>query len=322
MTVEEAIELWPKLEELGVPLGSPVPSSVNSVWLDQFMSEAESKNLRVDFICLHIYRGNNSGLFFQAVDDIYDKYRKPIWVTEMSIVDNDAKTVSENKISLAQALPTMKSILSGFYERKFVHRFAWFSGTTNSPNYPRLVSSILYDEFDNLTILGNYYSQFRFNPESGPGTLPEVIKEIDGNIIKNGTFETGDIYPWGGFKNAVISSAAQPPNSGNYLARIEPHDGSIYQVIDLEPGEKYELKFYHRWKDIPENTFKAVIRNEKGNEAKFLEFEILKTDVWTENKIEFTVPSEVTSARLAFYKPQLNPLLPTFFLDDVSIIKL
>ena len=254
--------------------------------------------------------------------DIYDKYRKPIWVTEMSIVDNDAKTVSENKISLAQALPTMKSILSGFYQREFVHRFAWFSGTTNSPNYPRLVSSILYDEFDNLTILGNYYSQFRFNPESGPGTIPEEIKEIDGNVIKNGTFETGDISPWGGFKNAVISSAAQPPNSGNYLARIEPHDGSIYQVIDLEPGEKFELKFSHRWKEIPENTFKAVLRNEKGNEAKFLEFEILKTDVWTENKIEFTVPSEVTSARLAFYKPQLNPLLPSFFLDDVSIIRL
>ena len=64
-----------------------------------------------------------------------EKYRKPIWVTEMSIVDNDAKTVSENTLSLAQTLPTMKSILSGFYQREFVHRFAWFSGTTNSPNY-------------------------------------------------------------------------------------------------------------------------------------------------------------------------------------------
>ena len=38
----------------------------------------------------------------------------------------------------------------------------------------------------------------------------------------------------------------------------------------------YELKFSHRWKEIPENTFKAVLRNEKGNEAKFLEFEILQ----------------------------------------------
>ena len=67
MTVEEAIELWPKLEELGVPLGSPVPSSVNSVWLDQFMSEAESKNLRVDFICIHIYRGIIQVYFFKRL---------------------------------------------------------------------------------------------------------------------------------------------------------------------------------------------------------------------------------------------------------------
>ena len=101
------------------------------------------------------------------------------------------------------------------------------------------------------------------NSTSGTNSSQEQVKEVPGNIIKNGTFETGSISPWGGFKNAVISSAAQPPNSGNYLARIEPHDGSIYQVIDLEPGEKYELKFYHRWKDIPENTFKAVFSSSK-----------------------------------------------------------
>ena len=46
-----------------------------------------------------------------------------------------------------------------------------------------------------------------------------------------------------------------------------------------------------------------------------------KTDVWTENKIEFTVPEGVTKARLVFYKPQLDPLLPSFFLDDVVVLK-
>ena len=46
------------------------------------------------------------------------------------------------------------------------------------------------------------------------GSLPEVIEEIEGNVIKNGTFETGDVSPWGGFKNAVISSATQKPNTG------------------------------------------------------------------------------------------------------------
>ena len=147
------------------------------------------------------------------------------------------------------------------------------------------------------------------------------MTEVEGNLLENGTFETGEIEPWGGFKNAVISSAAQEPNTGNYLARIEPHDGSIFQLIDLEPDETYELTFYHRWKVQPENTFNMAIRNEVGNKVKFVEYEIPKTDEWTKNTIEFTVPEEVTEARLVFYKPQLDPLLPTFFLDDVVILK-
>ena len=71
----------------------------------------------------------------------------------------------------------------------------------------------------------------------------------------------------------------------------------------------------------PENTFNAAVRNEVGNKVKFVEYEIPKTDEWTKNTIEFTVPEEVTEARLVFYKPQLDPKLPTFFLDDVVIIK-
>ena len=70
-----------------------------------------------------------------------------------------------------------------------------------------------------------------------------------------------------------------------------------------------------------ENTFDAVVRDEAGNKIKFVEYEIPKTDVWAENKIEFTVPEGVTKARLVFYKPQLDPLLPSFFLDDVVVLK-
>ena len=65
-----------------------------------------------------------------------------------------------------------------------------------------------------------------------------------------------------------------------------------------------------------------MIRNEVGNQAKFVQYEIPKTDVWTENKVEFTAPPGVGLARLVFYKPQLDPILPGFFLDDVTILKL
>ena len=156
---------------------------------------------------------------------------------------------------------------------------------------------------------------------SGGITAEEQVTEVAGNIIKNGTFESGNISPWGGFNNAVLSSSNQEPNTGQYLARIEPNDGSIYQIIFLEPGEKYELKYSHRWKEAPQSTFNVIIKNEEGNKAKFFEYEIFKSTDWIENKIEFTVPEDVNVARLLFYKPQSSPILPSFFLDDVVIQK-
>jgi len=171
--------------------------------------------------------------------------------------------------------------------------------------------------------LGQFYANYKSNPLIGKGLDKEVevVEEVDGNLLQNGTFETGKIDPWAGFKNAVISSSVQEPNTGNYLARIDPHDGSIYQIIDVESGKTYTYTFFHRFKSIPPNTFNAVIRNEEGDEKKFFTYEIPKTDIWKENKLEFTVPDGVTKIRIVFYKPQLDPLLPSFFLDDVVILK-
>ena len=324
LTVDEAIALWPKLEEIGVPLGSPAPAGLNNGWLDEFMSRAEDENLRIDFICLHLYLGNNPVLFLDKVDYIFQKYNKPIWITEMAVVDNSASTVEDNKLTFSEVLGTMRVLLPELYNRQYVKRFAWFNGTKDSPNFPRLASSILYDEDDNLTELGEYYANYKPNLLSGSGSDPviEVVQEVPGNFLQNGTFESGDITPWGGFKNAVIASSAQEPNTGNFLARIEPHDGSIFQIFDLEINKKYELSFFSRWKSEPSNTFNVVIRNEEnGNKFKFLDYEIPKSNEWTETKLEFTVPDSVSLSKLVFYKPQLDPILPTFFLDDVVILE-
>ena len=159
------------------------------------------------------------------------------------------------------------------------------------------------------------------NTGSGTNPTEEQVTEVPGNIIKNGTFESGSISPWGGFNNAVLASTAQQPNTGQYLARIEPNDGSIYQIIYLEPGEKYELTFSHRWKDTPASSFDVIIKNEEGDKAKFFEYEIFKSTDWIESKIEFTAPQGVNIAKLVFYKPQVSPIFPSFFLDDVVIQK-
>ncbi|WP_246262761.1 glycosyl hydrolase, partial [Arthrobacter mobilis] len=48
MSVDEAIRLWPKLEQTGLRLGSPATVSVTSPWLKEFMAKAKARGLRVD----------------------------------------------------------------------------------------------------------------------------------------------------------------------------------------------------------------------------------------------------------------------------------
>ena len=159
------------------------------------------------------------------------------------------------------------------------------------------------------------------NTSSGTNSSQEQVKEVSGNLIKNGTFETGSISPWGGFKNAVLSSSIQQPNTGRYLARIEPGDGSLYQIIYLQPGEVYQLKFSAKWKDTPDRKISVKLKNEEGDKAVFLEYEIFESTDWVEYDIEFTVPEGVNIAKLLFYKAQTNPILPSLFLDDFVIQK-
>ena len=127
--------------------------------------------------------------------------------------------------------------------------------------------------------------------------------------------------PWGGFKNGILSSSSVQPNSGKYLARIEPGDGSLYQIIYLQPGEVYRLKFSAKWKETPDRRISVKLKNEEGDKAVFLEYEIFESTDWVEYDIEFTVPEGVNIARLLFYKSQTNPILPSLFLDDFVIQK-
>ena len=59
MTVDEAIALWPQLESLGVPLGSPATVHPTHDWMVEFMEKAEALNLRIDFVAVHSYGGPN-----------------------------------------------------------------------------------------------------------------------------------------------------------------------------------------------------------------------------------------------------------------------
>ena len=79
-----------KLEATGLRLGSPA-TTTGSPWLDQFMTEAKTKNLRVDFLCLHWYgditASDPVGDLQKYLQRYWDRYHLPIWLTEFSGAD-------------------------------------------------------------------------------------------------------------------------------------------------------------------------------------------------------------------------------------------
>ena len=124
MTVDEAVEYWPKLEATGLRLGSPAPSV--SPWLHEFMAKAGSRRLRVDFLCLHWYgdilKPDPVGDFRRFLERHCERYRLPIWLTEFSgpAVPGRIPSVDDNARFAAESVAMLESL-------PFVECYAWFA---------------------------------------------------------------------------------------------------------------------------------------------------------------------------------------------------
>jgi len=132
MSVAEAIALWPLLEATGLRLGSP-GTTTGAHWLDEFMTEAKVKHLRVDFLCLHWYgditKPDPVGDLKKYLESYWERYHLPIWLTEFSGADFDyhlrKTTVDDNARFAAGSVTMMESL-------PFVERYAWFAPLVSS----------------------------------------------------------------------------------------------------------------------------------------------------------------------------------------------
>ncbi|MFC0526996.1 sigma-70 family RNA polymerase sigma factor [Phytohabitans kaempferiae] len=132
MSVEQALELWPRLQATGSKLSSPAVAFGGADpggWLDRFMSGAKSRGYRVDFVALHWYGGDFTTA--NAVDQlrrylqaVYDRYKKPIWLTEFALIDFSGGGVRfPSQAQQAAFLTAAAKMLGGL---SFLHRYAWF----------------------------------------------------------------------------------------------------------------------------------------------------------------------------------------------------
>jgi hypothetical protein len=131
MTPKKALALWPRLMATGMRLGSPAVAGGAATpggWLDEFMTGAAARHYRVNFITLHWYGGNFStgpavSELKSYIESVWDKYHKPIWLTEFALwrFFPPALPTPRQQAAFVTAATAMLQKLP------YVWRYAWFA---------------------------------------------------------------------------------------------------------------------------------------------------------------------------------------------------
>ncbi|HWS32547.1 MAG TPA: sigma-70 family RNA polymerase sigma factor [Actinoplanes sp.] len=159
MSVEAALDAWPRLQSTGMRLVSPAVAFGGDTpggWLDRFLAGAEQRNLRVDAIALHWYGSDFSAAsvnqFLGYVDAVHRRYGKPIWITEFGLMNFGG---APKYPSDAQKVRFIRGATTGLEKRSYVERYAWFG----LPAVGDSVEFGLYRDGDSPTEAGRAYRE-------------------------------------------------------------------------------------------------------------------------------------------------------------------
>lgn len=132
LTPVQAANLWPKLEQTGLLLGSPATETPTNGWLKSFMAIAHRRDLLVNFITLHYYLDFTNpnavaGMRKQLIQ-VHNAYHLPIWITELGALD--IRRWGQPMLhpgTIVQAQVFMRKVFRMLNALPFVQRYAWYT---------------------------------------------------------------------------------------------------------------------------------------------------------------------------------------------------
>jgi hypothetical protein len=162
------------------------------IWLDNFLiqvSQITPKTKFPDFITVHWYGPPNPTSFLNYLQEIYNKYHLPIWVTEYSVADWSATFDSTANRTVHTApydwsYPTgtnlttnatavfMKDTIQGMNAMPFVERYSWKERYLLSPAGTAPTSNNSVEGPTNPDVMGQ--SALFQSYEHSPTTLPPL----------------------------------------------------------------------------------------------------------------------------------------------------
>jgi autotransporter-associated beta strand protein len=122
---DAALAAWPELLQTGLRVGAPAVTDGGKWWLFEFMDRANAAGLRVDYIPVHFYQCGMSASQLRAwLQEIWDRYQKPIWVTEFN---NGANWTGCGDPSYEQNASVIASWIDMMDNTPWIERYAVYS---------------------------------------------------------------------------------------------------------------------------------------------------------------------------------------------------
>ena len=224
MSVDTALSYWEQLEEIGIPLSSPVVSWYNrrdddpnagNPWLDEFMEKAEERGLRVDFIAVHSYQpfylpDMAKSLKEDTLDFLYEKYHKPIWLTEFGAIDVIARDSGSTELmpncTEESAVKYIKETTDMLESCGYVERYSWFLDNLQDKGDNRPFEAVytsLYNDDDTIAKTGDAYRDVASN-------VPLFLLTENLNSATAGTAYTHQVIVCGGTGGYEFSASGLP----------------------------------------------------------------------------------------------------------------
>jgi autotransporter-associated beta strand protein len=165
MTMEQVISLWPRLQEMDLPLVGPAPGTAS--WLTDFYTQSDALGYRVDYTAIHAYPGPSATNLINSINNAatYNGKTRPVWLTEFSFVDwgkNQSWSEENTYNELAEFLWRAESNAN-------LRKYALFVFTEND-EWPQPANSWSavspaprsnsYDRNGNLTAFGKLYQNW------------------------------------------------------------------------------------------------------------------------------------------------------------------
>lgn len=246
-TPQQAASEWPALQALAKDLGlklvgpalnySPdAPYQDPLKWMDEFVALVGPDAF--DYTAIHCYGGN--GVLKDLATKFYNKYKKPVWVTEFCYWPGGAGDVY---VSPAQQIADMVASLQWLEQTDFIYRYSWFkaigaSDQANKPNYG-LLQPQRGKTTSLLTAQGLVYMHLW---DFDKNYYIPVEKTWPATSFVNGSNVGINAMP-----GAVLKYSSKQPD-GNYIAE-EPENYVPFPIwIEKFTGEAYaDYQF-----DVPE----------------------------------------------------------------------